>query len=269
MRGLFDDFEVLRACSPKSMPPPLQGRNPSLYDIAGRLVNSPEATERLRYGLATLDQRFNLSTHLEEVCTSSSWRPRVHAELILLDKFWKKQLYFVAGDRYIGCSKPACYSCHHYIIAHPGRFAVPACHNNNWLKWRPPDIMNPRDEKSIKEREDILNRMVVDIRRDILRQIEEQQGPRRRQPDSNTEISSTIWTRGLQIPTDVILADLRDADITGASFARSSQESLAVEDEDDIKTDGCELGSSREGGMDEESEEEDSEGGVSLSWSDK
>jgi hypothetical protein len=35
---LFDDFEIVRVCGPAASSPPLQDRNPSLFDIAGRLV---------------------------------------------------------------------------------------------------------------------------------------------------------------------------------------------------------------------------------------
>jgi hypothetical protein len=33
---------------------------------------------------------------------------RVHAELLIVDFFSRKKLEFVDGDKYVGCSKPAC-----------------------------------------------------------------------------------------------------------------------------------------------------------------
>ena len=149
-----------------------------------------------------LDKRLELSKQLNELCTSSKWRPKVHAELILLNHFWTQKLEFVDGDRYIGCSKPACFCCYHYFRAHPGGFVTPACHNNNWINWRPPDIQDSNDTASIKLRADILNEMVKKIRIEVLDQIREQRGPRSRQPDSNTEISS-IWFREVLISTKV------------------------------------------------------------------
>jgi hypothetical protein len=38
-----------------------------------------------------------------------SFTTGVHAELLLVDLFQEHQYDFVADDRYIGCSKPACH----------------------------------------------------------------------------------------------------------------------------------------------------------------
>ncbi|PMD30803.1 hypothetical protein L207DRAFT_612083 [Hyaloscypha variabilis F] len=81
-------------------------------------------------GTRLQDRLHQLSPKLREECQKKTWRPRVHAELILLDLFWSQNLEFVENDKYIGCSKPACYCCYHYITVHPGRFVPPACHNN-------------------------------------------------------------------------------------------------------------------------------------------
>jgi len=127
---LFDGFEIKRARSSHSSPPPLLERNPSLMEIAGRLSGDFEEIETLRCNLEELDRLHQPFPKLREECQKKTWRPRVHAELILLDLFWSQNLEFVENDKYIGCSKPACYCCYHYITVHPGRFVPPACHNN-------------------------------------------------------------------------------------------------------------------------------------------
>jgi len=44
----------------------------------------------------------------------------VHAELLLIDHFQRNSCNFLGqGEKYIGCSKPACYLCHMYITQHP------------------------------------------------------------------------------------------------------------------------------------------------------
>jgi hypothetical protein len=188
--SLFYDFEVVRAKSPPAFPPPLRERNPTLSAIAGRLSSNAAEIQENREGLEQLDHLHKLSEQLRSYCMSEDWRPRVHAELILLDLFWTKDFDFVAGDRYIACSKPACYCCYHYIREHPGRFVPPACHNNSWLNWRPPDIYEPTQPYIIKTREDILNEMAKKIRRDVSAQIAERRGPGKWRPDSLTEITS-------------------------------------------------------------------------------
>ncbi|KUJ09327.1 uncharacterized protein LY89DRAFT_555967, partial [Mollisia scopiformis] len=117
------------------------------------------------------------------------WRPKVHAELLVLDHFWTQSLEFLDGDRFIACSKPACYCCYHYIAAHPGRFEVPPSHNNCWIRWRAPDIFDSTRQDLLKTREDILNAMAKKIRIEVLEQIRERRGPRANRPDSLTEIS--------------------------------------------------------------------------------
>jgi hypothetical protein len=257
---LFDNFEVIRASSAPVSHPPLQERNPSLFAIAGRLIWDPKGIESCREALNTLDSRFQLSPRLHDLCTSPNWRPRVHAELILLDLFWTKKMEFVGDDRYIGCSKPACFCCYHYIIAHPGRFVTPACHNNHWPNWRPPDVSDPEDQTSIKLREKILNEMVKKIRVEVLDQIREQRGPRTRQPDSNTEISSTLL-RSVHLSIEEILE--------GRIDAISPDDSVAG-DNGDFEDDGegaWMIGGGAIPGLGanfESEDDEDSEGGVSL-----
>lgn len=73
---------------------------------------------------------------------------KVHAELILIEHFDSLRLRYYDDDRYIGCSKPACYLCFQYIQAtnrvyHKARkplLVEPATHNNIYTEWRPPDI---------------------------------------------------------------------------------------------------------------------------------
>jgi hypothetical protein len=188
--ALFDNFEVRQVKSSPRSSPPLQQRNPTLMDIAGRLLSDPNDIAHYREALKEMDEKFNLSERLKDHCTSTEWRPRVHAELLVLDHFWTNDLDFVDGDRYIACSKPACYCCNLYIAAHPGLFKSPHSHNNCYLRWRAPDITDSSKTNLIKTREDILNDMTKDIRKEVLDQIRERRGPRGKKPDSLTEISS-------------------------------------------------------------------------------
>tara|TARA_R110002003_G_scaffold95_1_gene7237 strand:+ start:15165 stop:15947 length:783 start_codon:yes stop_codon:yes gene_type:complete len=54
---------------------------------------------------------------------------RVHAELQIADKFSRsKDKEFVANDKYIGCSKPACYFCYLWLCNHKHDYVPPATH---------------------------------------------------------------------------------------------------------------------------------------------
>ncbi|KAF4626908.1 hypothetical protein G7Y89_g11247 [Cudoniella acicularis] len=92
-----------------------------------------------------MDAKFNIQDRLQAQYHDKDFRPRVHAELNLLEYFHMNRLPFVDDDRFIGCSKPACYCCYHYISLHPGGFVRPSSHGIRYLNWRPPDLVNATD----------------------------------------------------------------------------------------------------------------------------
>jgi len=252
--NLFHDFIIRRKISTSALPPPLEERNPTLHEIASRMLTVPIDLTKYREALDELDQKFNLSTTLHDLCMSPTWTPRVHAELILLDFFWSQHLEFVAGDKYIGCSKPACYCCYHYIKAHPGNFAIPACHNNNYLNWRAPDILNPEDYDGIKTREKILNEMTQKIRNDVVAQVMERRGPAKWKPDSMTEISS------------VQLDTLQISPVNSVAYSSSNlspDEAFDFSGPDSVTGNYGEYETECEAQIDS-TEDEDSDGGVLL-----
>jgi hypothetical protein len=54
---------------------------------------------------------------------------RVHAELQIADTFSRSQdMKFVDNDRYIGCSKAACYLCYRWLVSHNHDYVPPATH---------------------------------------------------------------------------------------------------------------------------------------------
>jgi hypothetical protein len=251
---LFDEVQVMRARSLQRSPPPLKQGGPSLDEIVGRMMNVPTEIANYRDALRDMDHRFHLSESLQNQCSKLTWKPKVHAELILLDMFWTGNLGFVGQDRYIGCSKAACYCCYHYMKEHPGNFFLPACHNNVYLNWKAPDVFDSADSSQIKAREDILNKMVKSVRQEVLAQIDERRGPRGWRPDSLTEIS-TLHQEGL------LLQPVSEAERESDQY--SSEEDLpAPSDVDSVTTDL----SRRETEIEVESEEddEDSDGGVAL-----
>jgi hypothetical protein len=65
---------------------------------------------------------------------------RVHAELQIADTFSRsRDMEFVDNDRFIGCSKPACYFCYNWLCNHKHYYVQPATHHKIIPGCRGPD----------------------------------------------------------------------------------------------------------------------------------
>ncbi|KAB8296069.1 hypothetical protein EYC80_008875 [Monilinia laxa] len=186
---LFTKITISRTPSAPGHPPPLQERDPHLSDIIGRMMGDPTSINSYRAALEEMDHKYQLSQNLHSHCQDKNWKPKIHAELLLLQHFYTHKLAFLDDDRYIACSKPACYCCYNYIKRHPGNFVVPGSHHNNYLNWRAPDVQSG-DQDGERVRRDILIGMSQVFRGEVLGQILEMRGPRGGKPDSMTEVSS-------------------------------------------------------------------------------
>ncbi|KAK6858647.1 hypothetical protein PG995_005211 [Apiospora arundinis] len=65
---------------------------------------------------------------MREEYAKPNLQPRVNAEIQVLEQFHKAKLQFLVGNRYIGCSKPACLCCLLYFKTHPDEPADPRSH---------------------------------------------------------------------------------------------------------------------------------------------
>lgn len=191
--ALFVDpeIEVVRCQSISILPPELRQKT-TLKDIAHRMIsnNEPLLLE-IQNRLQELDQALGIERIVRHEYAKKSFKPRVHAELTLLEHFYRNRnsLEFVGNDPYIGCSKPACYCCSLYIRSHPGQFVEPATHQKIYLNWMPPtsswDVRDLSSETVNHER-DMLNKMAELIRLKTINQIRAQAGPRQKHFDSVT-----------------------------------------------------------------------------------
>ncbi|KAH8816902.1 hypothetical protein F5884DRAFT_721659 [Xylogone sp. PMI_703] len=267
---LLDAFEVRRVECPPSLRPPLEERKPTLFELAGRVVGGNEV-EKLRQDLKYLDTHFHIGECLAEKCTRPPGKQIVHAEIILLDHFWRRRLEFVEKDRYIACSKQACYCCRLYIEEHPGEFALPASHNNCYINWRVPDIDVPKDPndldhiKAIKAREKILNGMTAKIRIAFIRRVQEQKGPGEYVPDSDSRITSIRARYGGLEELPAVEEELFEgSEITSFSISDGS----SIDEENGQRSDSNEVtalhGKFADSETEGEDEENDDSGGVKL-----
>jgi hypothetical protein len=158
------------------------------------MFSNSEEREALLKPLKPISDALGLPQLLKE---NGTFKTRVHAELLLVDHFYTQKLDFVDGDKYVGCSKPACFLCYQYISAHPGGFALPATHQKLYLCWRHPDIIadpgGDDDGETLKNlqkcREDIINEMTKKIRSYLIEQIRGGITQRKPHPDSSTGVS--------------------------------------------------------------------------------
>jgi hypothetical protein len=90
---------------------------------------------------AIVDLDFPLDSKIRNgLASRKRFVTRVHAELQIADKFSRNQyMEFVDDDRYIGCSKPACYFCYNWLCNHQHRYIPPATHNKIIVGCRGPD----------------------------------------------------------------------------------------------------------------------------------
>ncbi|KAE9380971.1 hypothetical protein N431DRAFT_363089, partial [Stipitochalara longipes BDJ] len=191
MPKLFETFTIRTRPSPKPpiLPPPTDQLT-TLNGIIKRMIsNDLEETLRYQEALAAMDAKFHILNRLRAKFQDRDFMPRVHAELNLLEYFHIKRLPFVDDDRFIGCSKPACYCCYHYISHHPGGFVRPSSHGIRYLNWRAPDLIDETNVQEKNHQRDVLNKVIAQIRLDALRQIDQRRGPSPWHPDSTTGIT--------------------------------------------------------------------------------
>lgn len=194
LADILYSFKVCSISTPaKSASPPLVDEKTRLDSIIVRMLpaGSPDL-ERYQQALADMDVKYQLSRRFLDNYTNPNFLPRVHAEIQVLEHFHKDKLHFADADRYIACSKSACFCCLLYFRHHPEHFVEPASHRKIYLNWRPPDLDAVCDTISQNFQRDILNLMTRDIRNEALHQIEQKMAPPTWHPDSVTGITESV-----------------------------------------------------------------------------
>lgn len=141
------------------------------YEILREICTSrklhPAEMKKYLVAFAELDADKGIS---DKLATKRSLCTRIHCELQLCDLFSRAGWEFADGDKYIGCSKAACYFCAQYISLHHKGFVVPPTHNKVVVGVRPPKPDPQRDingngAKKMKEME---GKMTWKIENDFL-----------------------------------------------------------------------------------------------------
>lgn len=182
---------------PSSVPQPLPFRGKkeaTIESIVHRMFSDPSKKTEFMDRLTSLVSREGeeMNSFLQR---ERATKTKVHAELLLIDHFERNSCNFLGqGEKYIGCSKPACYLCHMYITQHLSRYTIPASHNKVYVGWRPPDVYvrEPSASTLLRVQERILLRMIDLVREDLDSEIKSRNMRLPYHTDSTTGITTTL-----------------------------------------------------------------------------
>jgi OTT_1508-like deaminase len=262
--GLVEDWNVHVVNGPSLLilPPPPR-KKLTIPGIVNRMISCDEELTRditsrlqsLNNGTLKIEQRI-LKEYGEK-----KLKPRVHAELVLLEYFYQQrdELQFYDNDRYIAASKPACYCCSLYI-------------QMIYLNWLPPtssqEIRDANPTAAIHE-QNMLNNMVKAIRARVKDQIKDKTGGDRRRPHFDSVTWETLQNRsstarhGGESMLNLSQIDTMSRLSRHGSPDVDQQDAESGKIQEDIDE---ELSASFDGLVDlkEESDDSDNDGGVKL-----
>ena len=148
--------------------PPADNSCTTLNGILNRMLNKDNKDRpKIEDAIMRMEREQDLfGQFVEEL---NRCKPYVHAEIQVLEHFFHKRLEFVANDRFIATSKPACYGCKLYFQSHPARMVVPGSSEKVWLNWSPPAVDDFKKEKMESRIQlDVLNEMIAILRRGVI-----------------------------------------------------------------------------------------------------
>jgi hypothetical protein len=205
-------FTVRTISSSKPLSLPFRSKKEGTTEsIVNRMFSNLAEKSEFMDRLRSLEGNDDISDFLAR---ERSTKTKVHAELLLVDHFERNRHTFLDGcEKYIGCSKPACYLCHMYITQHPSRYVLPASHNKVYISWRPPDVFDqdPRAGALLDIQERILLKMIESVRRDLSTEMRSRTMRPPYHTDSTTGITTTLESQYLDGASSLqrlFLADL-------------------------------------------------------------
>lgn len=168
------EFRIEVLPSSKEQALPLTSKEATIKSTIKRMFSTVEDQSKF---MARLESIWDPSEISELLDREKTTKTRVHAELLLINHFDRHGCQFLDGnDKYIGCSKSACYLCHAYIKSHPGCYAVPPSHQKLYIGWRPPDMIPSNPNSAVQQRPQQLQKIMLDlitwVRRDLATDIE-------------------------------------------------------------------------------------------------
>ncbi|KAI2734488.1 hypothetical protein DTO013E5_9983 [Penicillium roqueforti] len=179
---------------------PLLARTCDIDNISHRIFSDPVKQDIFLQQVQQIYSKKELDRLLsKDVCKGKT---RVHAELLVLDHFEQTGGRFLnEKNKYIGCSKPACYLCHMFISCHPRGYASPPSHQKLYLNWRLPDVRTHEQNAAMRfqHQQNVLLRMIDTVRGGLINDIATSVGKQTGFADSTAGGTSTI----VDIETDL------------------------------------------------------------------
>lgn len=244
-----EDFSVEAVPPSEPAQQPLAKKSRTAQEVIGRMTSEAAALVTYRAHADALEAH-GLGEELHRQCTRASFRPIVHSEVLLAD--WLRRdaeggglraSRFFNGWGFIGCSKPTCRLCQYYFLGQSGPggaggVEVRPAHRNLYPNWRVPDVRRDEGPQAVKARERAMYSVLVRVREDVFRMIEERV-PDRKRYDSNT--SSRLPRRRPGGASDFGVSDLLTSRLGALSLAGSRRGLVPMmekgedqgEDEDD------------------------------------
>ncbi|KAI0389383.1 hypothetical protein F5Y17DRAFT_449070 [Xylariaceae sp. FL0594] len=222
LRNVLDEFTVQSIGGQDVVVRPAVDADVSMHGIMNRMLPKGEiAKPQYRDAASVMNHKYAIVDRFRQQYGNSNFKPTIHAEVQVLEHFWVaksgKRRHFFEDDRYVGCSKPACYCCHLYFEAHPAKCVIPQTSKRIYLNWglrnlAPPSSnnhVNPSGDGYVHQR-DMLNKMVQRIRDDALDQIlRKAEPPALWHPDSLTGFT---WAANNDINILSAICDESDGD---------------------------------------------------------
>ncbi|KAJ5115577.1 hypothetical protein N7448_011427 [Penicillium atrosanguineum] len=252
---LLDNPAVYKIHAPSAVPPPIRDSHTNLRGILNRMFTTKDSERTmLENGLLYLDKVAGIFENFLRPYDGSLLE--VHAEIQVLEYFFRMQKSFVEDDRFIACSKPACLCCEMYLKYHPARVMMYSSHRKIWTKWSPPHVQQFDNENpAARQQKDILNKMTQDLREQVVTHVLQRLPSIRWHPDSITNITDI---RESGISSDSL-------DVSGAETPETRPSTYSqIHQSRPNSPPGTELSDSSDAGTNFDEDSGSENGGVSL-----
>ena len=242
---------------------PFSTRKYNIAGISNRMFGNTTEKETFLARLKTIHETDELNKMLAQKHLAG--KTIVHAELLILDHFERTGGDFLDNDdKYIGCSKPACYLCYQYICNHPGKYTRPPSHQKLYMRWRLPDIKEnePNAAQRFKSQERILRSMTEFVRGELSKDIANCASKLKPHPDSTAGQTSTIFEAQTGLEDDM-------GSLSFQELRQRIDPDFQLRDRTPVSTDGSassirSRSSANTTGSESDMEEYDSDGGVGV-----
>lgn len=187
--SLFQNPTVDFLGSSRPVPKPIRNKSLFAENIVGRMTSDPNVMEIFRQFVRDL-QAFDLDERLRQEYQRDTFKPTVHAEVLLLDWVWKQSkiapLSFFNNCTYIGSSKPTCKLCDFYFQVHQLKIGHRMSHGNLYSSWRVPDVFPQQGEAALHDRQIMLNGLLDRVRAEAFDLVSKKAVPSAKVDDSLT-----------------------------------------------------------------------------------